>query len=143
MGYLLTVYLKLTTLWLSNMLYLKFIAVLTIVIAGVLLPLSILMLRLTLDRRVRKQLPKDKDYGYYPDWYCGFGRTIIFGCASVWDRANDSWQMKLFYGGFDVKSFANCFEKFMTYCLFFSLIVLCGGGAIYALLEFFGVIVVK
>jgi hypothetical protein len=107
------------------------------------LPLSILLLRLTLGRRVRKQLPKGKDYGYYPEWYCGFGRAIIFGCASVWDRANDSWQMKLFYGGFDVKSFANCFEKFMTYCLFFSLIVLCGGGAIYALLEFFGVIVVK
>ncbi len=109
-------------------------------LALILLPLSMLVLRFTLDRRVRKQLPKDKEYDAYPDWYFGFGRTVTFGCASVWDRANNSWQMQLFYEGFDVKSFANPFEKFATYCLFFSLFILIGGGAVYIVLEAWGLI---
>ncbi len=107
-------------------------------LALILLPLSMLVLRLTLDRRVRKQLPKDKEYDAYPDWYFGFGRAIIFGCASVWDRANNSWQMQLFYEGFDVKSFANPFEKFVAYCSFFGVTVLVGGGSIYTVLEALG-----
>ncbi len=110
-------------------------------LALILLPLSMLVLRLTLDRRVRKQLPKDKEYDAYPDWYFGFGRAMIFGYASVWDRANNSWQMQLFYEGFDVKSFANPFEKFATYCLFFSLFILVGGGAVYIILDAWGLTV--
>ncbi len=108
--------------------------------ALILLPLSILILRLTLDRRIRQQLPPDKIYNNYPDWYFGFGRAIIFGCASVWDRANNSWQMKLFYNGFDVKKFSNCFERFFAYCLFLSLLLFGVGGTTYSLLDWFGVI---
>ncbi len=122
------------------MTYLELTFAFTVTFSGILLPLSILILRLTLDRRVRKQLPKDKEYDAYPDWYFGFGRTITFGCASVWDRANNSWQMQLFYEGFDVKSFASPFEKFATYCLFFSLFILVGGGAVYIILEALGLI---
>jgi len=98
------------------------------------------LLRLTLDRRVRRQLPADKVYDNYPDWYFGFGRAIIFSYASIFDRANDSLQMKLFYDGFDVKSFSNRFEKFMSYCFCFGFLVIVGGGAIYTLLEIFGVV---
>ncbi len=120
--------------------FLELAFILIVITAVILGPLSVLVLRLTLDRRVRKQLPKDKEYDAYPDWYFGFGRAMIFGYASVWDRANNSWQMELFYEGFDVKSFANPFEKFATYCLFFSLIILIGGGAVYIVLEAWGLI---
>ncbi len=122
------------------MTYLELTFAFTVTFSGILLPLSILVLRLTLDRRVRQQLPKDKEYDAYPDWYFGFGRAIIFGCASVWDRANNSWQIKFLYEGFDVKSFANPFEKFSAYCLLFSLFILVGGGAVYIILEALGLI---
>jgi len=108
--------------------------------ALILLPLSILLLRLTLDRRIRKQLAADKEYNNYPDWYFGFGRAIIFGYASVWDRANNSWQIKTFYDGFDVKNFANRFERFITYSLFFSLTILMIGGVLFIVLEILGII---
>ncbi len=120
--------------------FLELAFILIVITAVILLPLSMLVLRLTLDRRVRQQLPKDKEYDAYPDWYFGFGRAIIFGCASVWDRANNSWQMQLFYEGFDVKSFANPFEKFVAYCSFFGVTVLAGGGTIYIILEALGLI---
>jgi hypothetical protein len=91
---------------------------------------------MTLDRRVRKQLPADKDYDNYPDWYFGFGRTIMFAYASIWERYNNSSLMKAFYNGFDVKGFANPFEKFMAYCFCFGLLVTIGGGIILYAIEF-------
>ena len=108
-------------------------------VAVVLLPLSILVLRLTLDKRVRRQLPEAKVYENYPDWYGGFGRTIIFACASISKRANNSWQMKEFYNGFNIKGFANQFERIMAFCLFLSILVSCVAGILLVFLEMIGV----
>jgi len=122
---------------------LEWVIAIAVTIAAIVLPLSIICLRLTLDRRVRKKLPADKEYNNYPDWYFGFGRALIFGYASVWNRANNSWQLKIFYDGFDVKNFANRFERFITYSLFLSLVILVIGGVFYTALEILDFIVIE
>jgi len=108
--------------------------------ALILLPLSIILLRLTLDRRVRKQLAADKEYNHYPDWYFGVGRAMVFGYASIFTFANNSQLIMNCYDGFDVKAFANRSERFFAYCLVFSLFFFGVGGTIYSLLDWFGVI---
>ncbi len=80
-----------------------------------LLALSHLLLRLTLDRRVRSALPSDKKYDFVADWYFGYGRAVCFGYAACFDWANNSWIIKHHYNGFDIKSFANRFEKILGY----------------------------
>ena len=125
------------------MIYFEWLVFIVGMLGLICLILPIPILRFTLDRRVRKQLPADKVYDNYPDWYFGFGRAIMFGYASIWDRANNSWQIQVFYDGFDVKSFANRFEKFIAYSFCFGLIVIVGGGTIYTILEFLGIIKVN
>jgi hypothetical protein len=98
---------------------------------------------LTLDKRVRKELPANKNYNNHPDLYFGFGRTIIFSCASVWSRANNSWQIKLFYNSFNVKKFASRLVKFLAYCLLFSLFFIFVIGIAYIFFELFGAINIK
>jgi uncharacterized membrane protein len=89
--------------------------------------LSTLILRLTLDRRVRKALPPDKIYDSEYDSYFGYGRTLVFGAACVSNYFNNSPKIRYLYDDFDVQAFANRFEKVMAYCMVGSLatIVIC------------------
>ena len=122
------------------MVYFEIFFMVIVVLSLATMPICIIILRLTLDRRVRKQLPKEKSYDHYPDQYFGFGRTIVFSYASILDYANNSSMMELFYDGFDVKNFATTFEKFIAYCFLLGVIVLVGGGTIYTALDMFGFI---
>ncbi len=91
-------------------------------VSGILFILSPLVLRLTLDRRVRKALPVDKVYNCPLDWYGGFLRAMGFGIAAVFDRAKN-YGMRDYYNGFDVKAFANRFEKTISYIYVTSFII--------------------
>ncbi len=83
--------------------------------SAVLLMLSQLLLRLTLDRRVRKALSPDKVYDSYLDDYCGYLRAVMFGNAIVFPWVRKSPAIKNYYDGFDVASFATSFEKGIAY----------------------------
>jgi len=122
------------------MIYFEWLIFIIGMMGMIFLPLSILLLRLTLDRRVRKQLAADKEYNHYPDWYFGVGRAMVFGYASIFTFANNSQLIMNCYDGFDVKAFANRSERFFAYCLVFSLFFFGVGGTIYSLLDWFGVI---
>ncbi len=82
--------------------------------------LSVAVLRLTLDRRVRSSLASDKVYDAFPDHYLGFGRAIIFAAASVMPWSKNSWVMTRYYDGFNVAAFASRFEKFVAYTMVYS-----------------------
>ncbi len=75
------------------------------------------VLRLTLDRRVRKALPADKEYDAFPDMYLGFGRALIFGGFCVFNHMNNAPMYKDLYENFDVRNFANRFETFIAYAM--------------------------
>ncbi len=102
--------------------------------------LSVLFLRLTLDRRVRKALPSDKSYDAFSDHYFGFGRTVIFGYASIFTRANYTWPIQLLYEGFNIKQFSNNFEKALAYCMVFSISVFVLGGLFFLITRMFGIV---
>ncbi len=87
---------------------------------GALLILTIFLLRFTLDPRVRKALPAEKNYNCPLDWYGGFMRAIGFGYAALFDRAK-RYAMQDYYDGFDVKAFANGFEKAIAWIMVLSL----------------------
>ena len=101
-------------------------AILGLVYIGLVLTLiiSIVCLRLTLDRRVRENLPKSKIYNAFPDLYFGFGRTVMFGCAALFDYANNAVLFRSLYDDFDVKSFANRYEKLLAFLMYSSLLFL-------------------
>ncbi len=84
---------------------------------GILWILCWLLLRFTLDRRVRKALPADKEYDAFPDMYLGFGRAFIFGGFCVFDHMNNAPMYKELYDNFDVRTFANRFETFIAYSM--------------------------
>lgn len=93
--------------------------------------LTIPILRLTLDRRVRKALPPDKIYDSPYDWYYGYGRTIVFGWACVFPYINNSPKLRYHYNDFDVRAFANRFEIVVAYCMVggFAVFFIVGGIA--------------
>jgi hypothetical protein len=107
--------------------------------AIVLLFLSILILRLTLDRRVRKALPPDKIYDAYTDWYFGLGRAIVFGWACVLPYINNSPKLRYLYDDFDVRAFANRFEKAIAYLMVGSLATMLICVFIQLITEWFGI----
>jgi hypothetical protein len=86
--------------------------------------ISTVILRFTLDRRVRKALSSDKIYDAFPDYYYGFQRAFIFGAACVLPYVRKSWVIKLHYDNFDVASYANRFETFVSYITIISLFFL-------------------
>ncbi len=100
---------------------------------------SILFLRLTLDRRVRKALPADKVYNCPLDWYGGFMRAIGFGYAAILERANQ-YGMIDYYDGFNVKAFANRFEKTIAWIMVSSFVTLCLCILFLVVTEYFGLI---
>ncbi|MFT5084096.1 MAG: hypothetical protein ACI9Y1_002148 [Lentisphaeria bacterium] len=84
---------------------------------------SIPVLRLTLDRRVRKALPADKVYDSYLDWYGGLGRSIMFGLCCVFSHINNAPMYRMLYDDFDVKRYANGFERAISYFMVIGLLV--------------------
>lgn len=112
---------------------------LSFIFSIILLWFSMITIRLTLDRRIRKALPSDKVYNAYPDWYCGLGRAVGFGSASIFDFANKSEPIRLFYESFDVKSFSNPFEKALGWIMVLSLFTLITSSIIYLLLKAVGI----
>ncbi len=99
---------------------------------------SQIYLRLTLDRRIRAALPADKKYDFIADWYFGFFRVNCFGLATCFDWANKSWVIRDHYEGFDVKGFANRFEKLLGYILIVTAVIVVSSGLIAPILSFFG-----
>lgn len=98
--------------------------------AAVILILSMPILRLTLDRRVRKALPPDKIYISFMDANFGVGRAISFGLACLFDYANNSQKLRYHYNNLDVRSIATRFDKFIAYCMVIS------GGIITVMVPF-------
>jgi len=92
-----------------------------------LMALSILLLRLTLDRRVRKEaLPADKVYDAFTDWHFGFGRSIVFGWACALPYINNTPTLRALYNNVDIAGFANRIEKTIAYCMAVSVFTLVG-----------------
>ncbi|MFT7561202.1 MAG: hypothetical protein ACI93R_003127 [Flavobacteriales bacterium] len=84
---------------------------------------SIPALRLTLDRRVRKALPADKVYDSYLDLYGGLGRSIMLGLCCVFPHINNAPMYRMLYDNFDVKRYANGFERAISYSMVIGLLV--------------------
>lgn len=101
------------------------------VISVIFLWVSMIALRLTLDRRVRRAMPSDKIYDNYPDWYFGIGRAIVFGAASIFEYPKKSPVMIVFYDSFDVKNFANSYEKTIAWTMIVSLITMFVASGLY------------
>lgn len=97
-------------------------------------------LRLTLDRRVRKELPDDKVYDGFYDTYFGIWRALIFANASILKGNRFQKTMAIFYNSFDVKNFANRFEKTVAWVHLVTGIVILLSLMFYFLTKWFGVI---
>lgn len=115
--------------------------ILALVFVGALLLflLSIPILRLTLDQRLRKALPPDKNYDAPTDWYFGFGRTIVFGWACVLPVINNSPRLRYLYNDFDVSAYANRFEKVIAFCMVGGLLVAFFSGILMYITEWLGI----
>ncbi len=98
------------------------------------------LLRITLDRRVRKALPADKVYDAYPDSYGGFMRAFIFGGFCVFDHMNNAPMYKDLYENFDVRNFANRFEIFIAYSMVVSFSIFMLFGIFFFITDLFGII---
>lgn len=79
--------------------------------SGIIGMLCQVALRLTLEPRVRNELPADKVYDGFYDGFFGFWRALTFANASILKGTRFKKTMAIFYEGFDVASFANRFEK--------------------------------
>jgi len=79
--------------------------------------MSWMLLRFTLDRRVRNFLPKDKIYNSYMDQWWGVGRAVTFGWCAVIPNKKHSDVVAYYYNGINIYRFANTFEKIIAYCL--------------------------
>lgn len=117
-----------------------FVYCLIVLFCGGLMILSQIFLRLTLDRRIRKELPYDKEYDCFADWYYGFFRVNCFAFSACFDWANNSWLMRDYYENFDVRKFASQFEKILSFILVLSGLMVVSSGIIVPLLGFFGYI---
>lgn len=80
-------------------------------------------------------MPIDKVYDNFPDWYFGIGRSIIFGVASIFDYPKKSPIMTDFYDSFDVKAFANRYEKSFAWLMMLSLATLLVSVLIYGVAD--------
>ena len=100
--------------------------------------IAIIILRFTLDRRVRKALPSDKVYDMIHDSYFGLGRVIGFALSSIFEFPKKSPIMIYHYDNFDVKGFANRFEKFWAWAMVLGLGIFLLLAAIYSHMDWLG-----
>ena len=97
------------------------------VIAIIIMIVSQIILRFTLDRRVRSYLPDNKKYESFYDSFFGLWRSSLFANANILPGKRFQKVMDVFYDGFKIKGFANQFEKVVAYLNLFSglIIILC------------------
>jgi len=86
--------------------------------------ISWVLIRLTLDRRVRKTLPKNKIYQSYMDNYLGIGRAATFAWCAIISNKKHADLIKLYYNNVNIYTFANRFEKYLSYGMIGSLFIL-------------------
>jgi len=108
--------------------------------SGLLAILCHIVLRFTLDRRIRSVLPASKTYDGFYDGFFGLLRTSLFANASILPGKRFQKTMDIFYNGFRIKGFANHFEKTVAYIYF-----TCGSLMILVCLivfitDFFGIV---
>ncbi len=111
-------------------------------ISFILFLLPIPVLRFTLDRRIRKALPKNWVYDAYTDWYGGIQRSMLFGMMCVFPHMNNAPMYRQLYNDFDDAAFANRVEKALSYCMAVNLFVFMLCAVIIVMLDFFGIIII-
>ena len=79
--------------------------------------LSLLVLRLTLTRRLKKKLKASDDYWETGTLDFGFLNTYVFAFACTLPFVPRSRNYQLLYKDFDVKAFATVFEKGVAYAM--------------------------
>jgi len=105
--------------------------------------LPIPVLRLTLDRRVRKALPKDWQYDSSLDWYGGICRAALFGLCCVFPHVNNAPMYRHLYNDLNVAAFANRFEKIVAYCMGLGMCVFLLCIPVFFITEWLGIFVWK
>jgi len=86
--------------------------------------LGLLVLRLSLTRRLKKKLQENGDYWDSGAIDFGFINTVIFAWACTIRRVQQLERFQLIYPGLDVKSFANKFERAAAYGAIYGTMVL-------------------
>lgn len=93
------------------------------------------LLRLTLTRRLKKELQPKGEYWETGTMDFGFLNTIAFAWAIVLPWVQRSVKFRLLYPHLDVKARANVFEKVMGYGTIGGLFVMMIFGLIFVLIE--------
>lgn len=78
---------------------------------------SWILLRFTLDRRVRKYLPQDKIYDSYMDQWFGVGRAATFAWCAIIPNKKHADVVAYYYNGINIYKFSNKYEKFLSFGL--------------------------
>lgn len=94
-----------------------------------------LLLRLTLTRRLKKELKPKGEYWETGTLDFGLLNTIAFAWAIVLPWVQRSVKFRLLYPNLNVKSRANGFEKAMAYSTIGGLVVFLLLGVIFVLIE--------
>lgn len=89
---------------------------------GVML-LCMVLLRVTLTRRLKKHLQRRGEYWDSGTLDFGFLNTAIFGWACVIPRIMESENIKRMYTELNVRSFANTLEKILAHSMIIGLVV--------------------
>jgi len=79
--------------------------------------LSVLILRLTLTRRLKKKLKASDDYWESGTLDFGFLNTFVFAWACTLPFVPRSQNYQILYKDLDVKAFATMFEKVAAYAM--------------------------
>ena len=86
--------------------------------------LGLLVLRLTLTRRLKKKLEATDDYWDSGTIDFGFINTALFAWACTMPCVQRLKKFQLIYPGLDVRSFANWYERAAAYGMIYGLMTL-------------------
>lgn len=98
---------------------------------GAVMILGLLLLRLTLTRRLKKKFKATGDYWETGTLDFGFLNTMLFAWACTIPRVQRLKGFQLIYPGLDVRSLANGFERAAAYAMIYGLIVSCLSAPIF------------
>jgi hypothetical protein len=101
---------------------------------------SLLLLRFTLDRRVRKSLSSSIEYNSFYDSFFGLFRTSLFANASILSGKRFTHTIKTYYGEIDIHKFANPFEKTLSGIFLLNGILLIAIGLFVPITDSLGII---
>ena len=96
---------------------------------------GLLLLRVTLTRRLKKRLKATSDYWDTGTLDFGFINTSLFAWACAIPRVQRLERFQSIYPGLDVRSFANWFERAIAYGAIYGLIVMMLGIPFFYLFE--------